>query len=163
MMVFCHLRGVAFLVEQPLNSFLYWVPGIKDAISTTGAVRFVTNLGAFGAESMKPVEIWGTIGPAIVKILTRNKAAATTRLGPNAQTLASVKPVKTKKIKTTKTNKTTKKSKCAKPWAKNGWWSGNKKIQKQSEHYPHEFSELLADQILSRLSVAANQATRLDQ
>eukprot|EP00959_Pyramimonas_sp_CCMP1952_P285655 5972707-Pyramimonas_sp.AAC.1 len=54
-------RGVAFVVEQPLNSMLYNVLTIKAGLSDVHATRVVACMGAMGGATMEPLELWGTM------------------------------------------------------------------------------------------------------
>jgi len=54
---FCLLQ---FIVENPLNSWLFLFPSIASALALTGAQRVVVHMGDFGGDSDKPLELWGT-------------------------------------------------------------------------------------------------------
>ena len=57
MFVGCLLSNTPML-EQPLNSVMVKARPLSTVLSVVGAHRTVTYLGAFGGETMKPLQIW---------------------------------------------------------------------------------------------------------
>ncbi len=55
------LRGVKFIVEQPLSSLFFSTQWMKSAMQYTRAVRITTSLGGFGHALMKPTVLVGTV------------------------------------------------------------------------------------------------------
>lgn len=56
----CVFLGVYFVIEQPLSSLLFAYPSIARALAEAGAHRVVVWLGKFGADTPKPLALWGT-------------------------------------------------------------------------------------------------------
>lgn len=52
------LVGVDWVVEQPTSSVLPVMQPLEDVIAFSGGFKVTTWLGAFGAESPKPVQLW---------------------------------------------------------------------------------------------------------
>ncbi len=61
MVFLCSLRGVRWVIEQPLNSYLFHEWGLRSTMRSLSAVRWITAMGAFGGDSVKPLEFWGTL------------------------------------------------------------------------------------------------------
>ena len=57
LMLLAHLRSVRVLLEQPLRSLMIAFPAIEIALRLISARRISTHLGAFGATSLKPLEL----------------------------------------------------------------------------------------------------------
>ncbi|CAK0821946.1 unnamed protein product [Prorocentrum cordatum] len=93
MVTFCHMRGVRVVVEQPLNSTIYRTAELSEALLMACAKRIITNLGAFGAISVKPIEIWTTLSPHALLPLVRRRTQAFKRLGTYSE-LCPAKRVK---------------------------------------------------------------------
>ena len=52
------LVGVDWVVEQPTSSVLPVMQPLEDVMAFSGGFKATTWLGAFGAESPKPVQLW---------------------------------------------------------------------------------------------------------
>ena len=66
-LVVCATRDVFTALEQPINTLLYKFPAICDSLLMVGGTRFVSSLGAFGASSMKMLEVYTTLPVKVVK------------------------------------------------------------------------------------------------
>ena len=130
MIVYGRMRGIKMTIEQPLNSLLYWCPEVSEALRTVQALRCVSYLGAFGAHSVKPIEIMTTQEGATMQLLVRGKREANKRLGKKKITL-----VTTGKRKTLKRVKEGSFA-CRTGWSPKHWTQGKKGIQKKSQEYP---------------------------
>eukprot|EP00959_Pyramimonas_sp_CCMP1952_P220348 4606875-Pyramimonas_sp.AAC.1 len=167
MLTFCSMRSVRTFVEQPLNSTIYRAAEIIQAFDLVNARRFVTNLGAFGAATVKPIEVWCTFFPSQFLSLVRARQLAFQRLGPNYKELCKPIPRKSSGKKTRLAHEVSSSKKAAAArevskgkkataqkgqdnfygWSKKGWVSGTVKNgarQKSSSAYPVEFAEALA-------------------
>ena len=134
-------RGVKMIIEQPLNSLLYWTPEMKDTLKIAQAARHVTFLGAFGSPTAKPVELYSTLSP-IVKIV-RSRRLAHKRLGksrPSSHFRSEFAPRKGKPRSTI--------AKRASGWPSRQWVNGKSDVLKSSQTYPVEFCSLLAGLIV---------------
>ena len=72
MITIARSRGVAFIVEQPLNSLLFNAPGVIEQLQCRMS-RVVSCMGALGGSSMKPLELWGSMSQHLFKTLVRSK------------------------------------------------------------------------------------------
>eukprot|EP00959_Pyramimonas_sp_CCMP1952_P249548 5216475-Pyramimonas_sp.AAC.1 len=151
MVTFCHMRGVRVVVEQPLNSTIYRTAELSEALLMACAKRIITNLGAFGAISVKPIEIWTTLSPHALLPLVRRRTQAFKRLG----TYSELCPAK--RVKKTQGSKPKKYG-----WSKKGWVSGTyNSRQKQSSQYPLEFARVAARVVVKGLPIESSSDTRL--
>eukprot|EP00959_Pyramimonas_sp_CCMP1952_P258978 5414121-Pyramimonas_sp.AAC.1 len=73
-------RGVYIVIEQPLNSGLYSVPELRQALDMIGAKRIVIHAGEFGATSMKPLELFATLPLTALEHLRTNYQRARARV-----------------------------------------------------------------------------------
>eukprot|EP00959_Pyramimonas_sp_CCMP1952_P347137 7270651-Pyramimonas_sp.AAC.1 len=174
------MRSVRVFVEQPLNSTIYRTAEIMQAFCLVNARRFVTNLGAFGAATVKPIEVWCTFSPSQFGPLVRARPLAFQRLGPGYKELCV--PIPRKKPSGKRVSVVRKKpcgSLSKKPsgplskkatghnsygWSKTGWVSGtvqNGTRQKASSAYPVEFAEAVASVVMKALPRDEVEATRL--
>ena len=81
-------RGLYVVVENPLNSLLFKYGPMRMMLAKIGARRVSLKLSSFGAESAKPLELWGTApwleklpskgtcGSASAQLLTRTSINA---------------------------------------------------------------------------------------
>ena len=58
-LAFC--LGLHVVIEQPLSSILFDYAPMQAFISKTSMQRVTVQLGGFGAASMKPLQLWGTV------------------------------------------------------------------------------------------------------
>ena len=107
-------RAVSYIIEQPLNSLLYHLTEIKTAINATSAMRVCTVLAAYGAPTLKPLELWGT-APCILSLHRKKPAKAIKGTTPATKKLYKV----TKRIDKDK-NSTGNRT----GWMKDGWVTG---------------------------------------
>ena len=61
LIVLAEAMGVYVAVEQPLASMLYRHPCMFQVLLAVSADRYVTSLGAFGAPTQKPLELYTTL------------------------------------------------------------------------------------------------------
>ncbi len=54
------MRGVYWVIEQPLNSFFFKLPVVVKMLKYLGALRTSFPMQLFGARSRKQTELWGT-------------------------------------------------------------------------------------------------------
>ena len=66
-------RDVFVTLEQPMNSLFYHVPCVHEAFLQVEARRLCTCLGAFGAPSLKPLELQTTVPEDIAQLLVRSR------------------------------------------------------------------------------------------
>ena len=136
--------GIYILVEQPLNSMLYWVSSLSMTFIEIGARRIVSYNGAFGATSMKALEFYTTIPSGSIHMIIGSFKKSKERLAT-----AERKPLMISTKKASKGKSTT-------GWNKGSWVSGTK-AQKESEVYPDEFcaawSEMV-EKLITRYSAA---------
>ena len=57
----CHAFGMAFVFEQPYSSVMPHFPQVAAALTATRARKIVIHLGKFGAKTVKPLQLWGTV------------------------------------------------------------------------------------------------------
>ena len=57
----CGVLGLYVIVENPLCSLLFEYWAIRLALDRVGATRKSLRLSDFGAESVKPIELWGNV------------------------------------------------------------------------------------------------------
>ena len=131
-------RSVYFAIEQPLDSFMYHLEAISSTLYVTGHSRVVSWMGAFGAQTPKPLEFRGTA--PFISSFRRSKKQADARLG-------------IRKVRLYFNQKRV--SKKSSGWRKSGWTTGAKGRLKLSQTYPRDFSSLLASLVAS--TVAAKQ------
>jgi hypothetical protein len=77
LLLLCSMRGVAYLMEQPLSSWLPKPPIFQQVFAWSAAARVVTNMKQFGHVNMKPTVLWSNMGSvAMLKgpARTRKKA-----------------------------------------------------------------------------------------
>jgi len=118
------VRGAYVLCEQPQNSLIYSFGTVQETLTTIDAHRFVVYLAAYGANSLKPLEIYTTLGSRKMLPLLRTFHEAKARL----QTVEK------------------------KPLAKkSGKWINGTKDTKKSEEYPFEFADAIAQLVCSLL------------
>ena len=60
-MTMTKMRGVYAVIENPIRSALFKVDSFKGALVSVSASRYTTCLGAFGATSLKPLELQSTV------------------------------------------------------------------------------------------------------
>eukprot|EP00959_Pyramimonas_sp_CCMP1952_P102637 2146811-Pyramimonas_sp.AAC.1 len=72
-------RTVYTTVEQPFNSMFFLASQFKDCAHLSGARRVLTYLGAFGADSVKPLEVWGNGSDQLEDAICRPKSLAAKR------------------------------------------------------------------------------------
>ena len=109
-----HVRGVNFVLEQPVGSALLSYPTIVHVLAMVSAMKVVTYLRRFGHECVKPTWLWS------------NHAAALS--------LARPRPPVGKDTK----------AKNKKAWKKSatGWFQGTKDL-KATQEYPKAFCEAI--------------------
>ncbi len=56
----CALKGVYWILEQPANSVLWQYPAMRDCLDRQGAQSCALEMGAYGAQSVKPTTLMGT-------------------------------------------------------------------------------------------------------
>jgi hypothetical protein len=59
-MLVCWACGIFYVLENPINSWIFEQPSIRQVLQFTGAKRIALYLEDFGAPTQKPVELWGT-------------------------------------------------------------------------------------------------------
>ena len=150
-MVVAFMRGVHIGLEQPRASMLVNTHQFQYAASLVGAVSLTTFLGAFGAPSPKPVQIW-TTGPGSER-LQRSQKAANARLGSSKTLLAVDQPRRTKKSKDNGVRK---------GWKSDEWIGGKKCRQGPSEEYPLDFCSTYAAIVVDRLSESSKCISACD-
>ena len=65
--------GITDVVEQALSSVLHWYKSTGTALDLRGTDCVVTWLGAFGADTPKPIKLWFSPGAEWVKQLRCSK------------------------------------------------------------------------------------------
>ena len=123
LIVLAATRGVFFGVEQPLHSHFFKVDHVRSALDITGAQRLVTMLGAFGAGSLKPLEIWTTMPAVMTQRLVRTAKQSRVRMNRIEKHQLVIEQAGSRKRK---------------------WVTGNKDALKKSQAYPVEFCESFA-------------------
>ena len=119
-------RRVFALVEQPARSLFFSYPCVTDAFAVTGVSRCHTWLRAFGADTLKPLELMSTLPPHLLARLARTRQQAESRLeDPDARLMRVSRP---------------------------GWFHAMPAMS-PSQAYPHQFADALAELVaLSRLA-----------
>ena len=130
-------RCVYFIIENPLNSFLYHHGLFKSGLKKLKAARALTYLGAFEALSEKPLELFHAItsfpvGAKFDNFLVRSRAQARRALGTDKLALHKTTARKKSEGQENKTG-----------WRSNEWVTASKD-QKSSEEYPWAFAECVA-------------------
>eukprot|EP00959_Pyramimonas_sp_CCMP1952_P052989 1108572-Pyramimonas_sp.AAC.1 len=69
------------MVEQPINSLVYHVQHVRDAMYITCATRMIPHLGAFGGRTVKPLEVWTTLDFSDITRLSKSRREAQVMLG----------------------------------------------------------------------------------
>ena len=136
-----HGMKVRVVIEQPLNSFLYKVPSMLSALEATGAHGLVYFLGAFGAPTLKPIELYTTFSVFNSRQLVRKAKAARSRADWVRNTVVRLDRRLTPSERP--------------GWSKEGWVAGERSKQKTSQTYPCEFVDALAILVLGQLAVTA--------
>ena len=113
-------RAVYMAIEQPLNSLMYHHSPLLSTLLMVHARRLTPSLGAYGAASVKQLEIYSTLPEDLVgKYLSRGKRECTRRFaaeGVHVERLAT----------------------------RNGkWTTGVRKSMKASREYPAEFGNAI--------------------
>ena len=145
MMTVACMRGLRITVEQPLNSMLYRIPSMASSIQICRLHRVVTWMGAWGADTMKPDEIFTDLRPHQICSIQRTRTEARARVGMQSRLVKETTKSATKQL-SAKYNKK--------------WVTGDKKMMKESARYPVKFSSSLAECTISELSPKAATATR---
>ena len=77
--------GITDVVEQPLSSELHWYKSTGTALDLRGTDCVVTWLGAFGADTPKPIKLWFSPGAEWVKQLRCKRPTCTLRIARNVK------------------------------------------------------------------------------
>ena len=91
----CHLlefffgRGIYYIIEQPRSSLMFEHPRLKKLLRRHAAAAIKTELGAFGAETLKPVIFTGT-APIMDKLAASTSSQCRTLLKRSARKTAYV-------------------------------------------------------------------------
>eukprot|EP00959_Pyramimonas_sp_CCMP1952_P009108 189762-Pyramimonas_sp.AAC.1 len=129
--MFLASRGVYWCIEQPLNSLMFCWPSLAAAFRISESLRLVTCLGAFGHNSMKPIELFCNFPLPVALELKRSKAQSNTTVGA-------------KKVPLTKKTARMTPSGANKGWKCTVHVTGNKPELKASQQYPAKFCHALA-------------------
>ncbi|CAL1174247.1 unnamed protein product [Cladocopium goreaui] len=70
LMELCYRKGIFYVVEQPISSLLFQYGPMRKMLRRHGACRVTTWLGAFNAQTLKPVVLWGTC-PFLEKLIAQ--------------------------------------------------------------------------------------------
>ena len=73
-------RLVSLACEQPLGSPLFLNSAVRASFERAGLIRWATHLGAFGACSVKPLEVFSSLPIEATYRLVKSKAEACQRL-----------------------------------------------------------------------------------
>ena len=114
---------------------------LKATLETTGAIRVVTSLQAFGAPTCKTLELWGTAD--FLPQLRRKRVKTKAQDGKHRSSLFVVTP------RTTKGKS---------GWSRDGWVTGRHKSLKESEHYQAQLTDTVAALLVNSLPADARQA-----
>ena len=130
-MGFADSRGVRILTEQPINSLFYKFVSVEASIRLTRAKRFATNLRAFGAGTMKPIECFTTLPfDHCTRVLARNQRQARAVMGGSGDHLCQES-----------VRRTNKRQRSDEGWGSaNGTWiNGSAADLSESSGYPEKF------------------------
>ena len=117
------------MIEQPLNSLFFHMGFVSDSIYKCEAGRTITNLGAFGSSTLKPLELWGTL--QFLSKIVRRRPEAYRKLGKRRDNLT---------VRTVKRTGATR----TRGWGSDKLWITGKPTQKASQTYPDEFTRSIA-------------------
>eukprot|EP00929_Paragymnodinium_shiwhaense_P064769 TRINITY_DN32491_c0_g1_i1.p1 TRINITY_DN32491_c0_g1~~TRINITY_DN32491_c0_g1_i1.p1 ORF type:complete len:320 (-),score=45.77 TRINITY_DN32491_c0_g1_i1:105-1064(-) len=136
-------RNVFFVIEQPISSALYNMPSLRSTINDLGAERFVTSLAAYGAGSLKLLELYTNIpGAIIAPALVRDGRQG--RLCVKFARMIFKKPQQPTEFTTANVTKKVIKKRISGGWPGKQWVRGTSKM-KESAAYPSQFCQAVAN------------------
>ena len=118
-------RNVYWCVEQPKNSLLYKHVSMGKCLQTCNARKCATYLGGFGADAIKPLDLYHTMPEPVVKQFlhrTLRWRRARVIMNPKYGQLGV---------------------------RKGRWINGKKKEPQQSQVYPQEFCKAIANAVFA--------------